>query len=279
MNTLLEDIANLLGAPVDLPTVGTDQRAVARYRQEVYGNGRVIDQRDLRNHGISLHTRRSNLATAVSEQDRYALVEMTVDRKVKLLTEFKYDHIWLYSPHWIQCQMRNQSQRPKNHFKIGFLDTRGVEVVPPIFDDAVAIPLEDIFGVENQATVGFEPLFVLKIQGYCFLVTKKGKLISDRLYTNIRVPYDTDMGVPFSEIENKEYFDIRSPRLYLPAERNGKYGYINVFGHEVIPPQYNMAYGFSEYSARVLINDVFYLIDPFGNKISRLKDEDTEPYE
>lgn len=122
----------------------------------------------------------------------------------------------------------------KKDSKMGYIDTRGNEVVPCIYDMCYEFS-------EGMAAV-------YKGEKYGFIDTKGNVVIPFEYTTNEEIPYAFHDGLAC-------------------VYKNGKYGYIDKKGNVVVPFKYDEALPFSEGLAVVLYHNKYGFIDKSGNEI------------
>jgi|GEM_PF-6604676 len=127
--------------------------------------------------------------------------------------------------------------RNGNSYQMGLESkSTGSEVLPPVYDAIYQ--------------TGKEYYTIVKDQKYYGLMHKSGKIIMPAIYDE--------------EIKNF------TPDKPFPAKKNGKFGYLNAQGNEVVPFIYDWAGDFSDLSfgyAQVGSNDKYGMIDKTGKEI------------
>ncbi len=139
------------------------------------------------------------------------------------IVPFKYTMIYIFSQGMATVQLNG---------KFGYINTKGEEVIPPIYADAYA----------------FEDVGLAKVIrfGKCGFVDTQGNEV-----------------VP---LEYQELYAFANG--FAVAAREGKYGYVNTKGEEAIPCQYDFAYAFEDCGlAPVLQGDMFGLINTSGSLV------------
>jgi len=157
--------------------------------------------------------------------------------------------------------------------KYGFIDKTGLTIVPIIYDNVhsfsngsanvrvgekwgtidktgkINISIENTLEELDILTDGVIYPKIIKIADKYFLINEHGESIHN-------IPYDCidNRGMGFSN----ELIDV---------ERNGKWGFIDKRGIEIIPCIYDDVYPFSEGLAGVCVNEKWGFIDTNGNEI------------
>lgn len=68
------------------------------------------------------------------------------------------------------------------------------------------------------------------------------------------------------DYEEVGYYDEKVKRLWI--KREGKFGFLDDRGHEIIPPRFDYAEVFDKGKAKVMSEERVFFIDPDGNEVS-----------
>jgi hypothetical protein len=132
--------------------------------------------------------------------------------------------------------------------KWGFIDAKGIEIVPPIYDEVESFS-EGLALVKNGSLYGF--------------IDKTGTEVVPPIYNDSK-SFKEGLAL-IKRSRHKEGY------LFWGA----KYGYIDKSGKEVIPPTYDNATEFNEGLAIAVINGKIFFIDQDGNETISLTEYDT----
>ena len=173
-----------------------------------------------------------------------------VDKTEKEVIPFKYDGVMNFTEDLALVKLNN---------KQGFIDKTGNEVVPLIYDYAESFS---------------EGLALVLLNEKCGFIDKMGNEVIPLIY-DYTDSYLENL-LLFIEAFRWEYitkgFYSRSFSEGLASVLlNGKMGFIDKKGNEVIPLKYDYASCFSEGLARVSLNNKSGFIDRIGNEIIPLK--------
>jgi uncharacterized protein YchJ len=175
------------------------------------------------------------------------------------------------------------------HGKYGFIDKTGAEVIPPTLKYKSVGDFHD-----GLAWVCVSIAFLNPKEHLYIYIDKKGKkiipdkyrevndfyngLASVRFRIGLRGTIDT-MGKPINvsgvdfAFSNQDRLVHQSHDGLVLLEVNGKWGFIDTKGNEVIPFKYEHAHVFNEGPAAVKLNDKWGFLDKTGKEITPLKYE------
>ena len=195
---------------------------------------------------------------------KYGFIDLTG----KLVIPCEYDYANSFSEGYTVVEVDD---------KYGFIDTKGSYVVDPQWDDASSFSNEiacvkknDKYGyIDTTGKVVIEPEFDSEnsfINADYTLVEKNGtNYIIDKKGNEVLALNDYDFA---SNIDKYGYIRVFNGSLSEYGSPNiGKYGYIDIEGDEVIPPEY-MDLSFMGESGYLIGNDgtSSYVIDIKGNR-------------
>ena len=139
---------------------------------------------------------------------------------------------------------------------------------------------EDIYEIFKKVIDWSAEFYWVSLNGRCNLLNKKSNtLLYRRWYNDID---DFSEGLAKVELNGKYGFIDKTGREVIPCkydfaygfsdglasiELNGKYGYIDKTGREVIPCKYDFAYGFSDGLASIELNEKYGCIDKTGREV------------
>lgn len=163
------------------------------------------------------------------------------------------------------------SIRSKNGVKWGYIDQQGQFVIPPQYDDAqdfqenelAIVQSGELYGVINrsgkyeiipsyQTILPFSEKRAIVVDGSGYhVINEKGKKLTQKAYSFI-----------------SSYKEGRALFSEISTQGSVKYGFLDLAGKEVIPPQYEDARDFHGGKAVVKLGENSYaLIDKDGNKL------------
>lgn len=156
----------------------------------------------------------------------------------KIFIEAKFDDALLFSEGLAGVKIGD---------KWGFIDGTGEVVIPVMYDEIKSFK-------SGNAIIG-KTIYRdgLNIKHYC-LIDYTGKQCT-------------------SYYEDIDYF--RDDRAKIVS--NGKYGFVNRAGDEIIPPIYEKALNFSNGYAEIKCNEKWGVIDTYGKEVIKAEYEDIEP--
>ncbi len=190
----------------------------------------------------------NNIATA-RQGDKYALIA----RNGKILSAW-YDHIYPFHQDIARVRLNN---------KYSFINNNGERITEQWFDDA-----DDFFG----------GLAKIKLDGKWGFINTEGKIIVKPQYewasSFIGGIAKVSKNGEFTLINNQgkqitDWFD----RIFFFSEglavvaKDGKWGYIDINGHVVIPLQYDRAFAFTDGKALVIKGNKQFYIDKQGQAL------------
>ncbi|MBE5822301.1 MAG: DUF3298 domain-containing protein [Clostridiales bacterium] len=144
----------------------------------------------------------------------------------------------------------------RNEGKYGVINKVGKEIVPLTYDEV-------LYGDDYYMNLDNDKSFIIvKKDNKIGIINETGKIVVPCIYDEFS--YADYEGIVYDEYEEREYLFFEGMAKVI---KNGKYGYINRNGKEVIPCIYDYAYTFSEGFARVCKDDKWVYIDKEGNEI------------
>jgi hypothetical protein len=163
--------------------------------------------------------------------------------------------------------------------KWGYIDKTGRVVIPFKFDSAdefseglAAVGIKEKTGyIDNTGNLVIPPRF---LSGYPFssgmALVITGEFIKDRYHMH-KLGYINRSGklvIKRKALDTKSLFVIYKDLYFseglVTIEKNGKFGFMDRTGKEIIPPTYDDAQAFSEGLAAVKLNDKYGFIDKSG---------------
>lgn len=158
------------------------------------------------------------------------------------------------------CVMKEDEQRYRTY---GFIDKTGKEIIPPTYDDTAYTFLNGQT-VMYTADEGGSPK--------CEILDKNGSVVASLPYDSVHAAY----------VSNLEFLFQWTSEGLIPVSKDGKYGYADTAGNEVIPPEYDRVYPFSDGLACVGRTDGFTwqygYIDKTGQEVIPLTFDDAYPF-
>ncbi len=152
---------------------------------------------------------------------------------------FKETREWSYNQPFSQGLIRiGEKNKRTGKFEFGYLDIKGKNIIPYHFSEAHRFTKEGVALVRNKETQLFG---LIDTKGY--YVTKKGYIDA----------------IPLHSDENSQLIAVKN--------ENGKWGFINYKGEEVIPFEFDNAFNFFGDYADVKIGENNYTIDKTGRTI------------
>ena len=153
----------------------------------------------------------------------------------------------------------------KKDKKYGFINKKGIEVIPLIYDEAAFNITEDLIAVKKENKWGFvnrkneTEIPFMYDAAYPFF-NRLAFVKKENLYQVI----DTDNKIKF--ISEKSDFPFYSNNLSI-SKKEGKYGYMDKTGKIIVPAIYDYAYPFVNELAYVELNGRSGFINKKGKEI------------
>jgi len=195
-----------------------------------------------------------------------------INRKGEEVIAIKYDKI---------AKIKDRHAGVILNRKFGFVSASGKEVLEPkydeirFFDDGlIGARLNGFYGYADTLGKAVIPFKFEEIgrfyEGICYVMKdykygfykSDGKALTRLWYQNISYAASKH-DEPYYQVD-REYFFYEGMAM---VRRNGKYGYIDKTGKEVVKPQFDFAYPFSEGLAKVEKNGKYGFIDTKGRQV------------
>ncbi|MGZ5189645.1 MAG: WG repeat-containing protein [Flavisolibacter sp.] len=196
-----------------------------------------------------------------------------INTEGKVLTGFKYDdvHQNFNTKETNLAVVSYYDEKLYKHY-YGVVDNRGKEILPVKYANATIFSNDLIRIKDFNERVG--------------LTDGKGKTILPVVYKEVYIlENDGRLGFLYDEKENKKLFLANGDKIEIlkyqdfagknygrtPVKFNGKWGYIDESGKEVIPTRYDTVDAFYKNNALVVINNKIGIIDRDGKEKVAIK--------
>jgi hypothetical protein len=161
--------------------------------------------------------------------------------------------------------------------KFGFIDLRGVEIIPCIYISATD------FENGTSAVCADDEYFYIDFRGDRIDINP-GESELEQIYSNDFFDEDFDLGYNDIKIASSRYDTIKGLDVGLvEVSKNNLYGFIDLSGKEVIPCIYRFVGEFTEGLCDIIIEDenskeVFGFLDVTGKKMIDFMYDDTNGF-
>lgn len=214
-----------------------------------------------------------------------------IDKKGNLLTDFVYDHDMYTYNSWNDTRdLQEGMMMVAKNGKRGYINNKGKEVIPtkydrisPLHKGWAAYFMNDMnkwgllykSGKELTMPLFDEVDFSYLDQGYELIVTirlEKSASGTIKKYGLFNTAGERNLTLPYYE----ELSGVSEGMIAMKV--NGRYGYLDSTGRQVITPKYDYAGTFANGAAIVAVDDKYGLINKTGKEIVPLKYEGAENF-